>query len=435
MVNETRNQNSIWKKLLPIDEAVPLPAFPWHLLPASGRDMIKSLAFANQVDAGMVGGCYLAVLATALSKKIEVDLITHREPVNIYIVNIAQSGERKSSTLREMTCTVYHDPLAGRINVVDDVTTEALADLMADNDERISIISAEGGIFSIISGLYTERNPNIDIFLKGHSGDFWSCHRIGRDPKRMQHPALTMCLCVQPDVIKEVCSNKRFRGRGLLARFLYCHCGSNIGQRKRHHVTIPPALKIQYEEHIQNLMKIPFTPQPHIITLDRDAHKRWDIYYDNIENEMKPGRGLANITDWGSKLPGAVARIAGLLHMAEHGETGLIKPISAGIVGAACKIGTYYKKHAVETFRLMGNDPALGFAKKIVEYIYAQRPQYFKGRDVLANKNAFKSMEEVNAGVRVLARHQYLREVITAQNKRGRPQAAVYEVNPQVYSQ
>jgi hypothetical protein len=35
---------------------------------------------------------------------------------------------------------------------------------------RLAIISAEGGVFDIIAGRYTNNVPNMDLWLKGHSG-------------------------------------------------------------------------------------------------------------------------------------------------------------------------------------------------------------------------------------------------------------------------
>jgi len=39
---------------------------------------------------------------------------------------------------------------------VDDVTSEKLTSVLAENNGRTAIISAEGGIFDIISGLYSK---------------------------------------------------------------------------------------------------------------------------------------------------------------------------------------------------------------------------------------------------------------------------------------
>lgn len=114
---------------------------------------------------------------------------------------------------------------------VDDVTSERLTSILAENRGRAAIASAEGGIFDILNGIYT-KNVNIDVFLKGHSGDTIRVDRIGRASELIDHPALTMLLAVQPDVLHGLMTNGTFHGRGLTARFLYSISKSNRGNRK-----------------------------------------------------------------------------------------------------------------------------------------------------------------------------------------------------------
>ena len=61
----------------------------------------------------------------------------------------------------------------------DDVTTEKLVSILADNDGKAAIFSTEGGIFDMLKGIYT-KYVNIDVFLKGYSGDAIRVERIGR---------------------------------------------------------------------------------------------------------------------------------------------------------------------------------------------------------------------------------------------------------------
>lgn len=65
---------------------------------------------------------------------------------------------------------------------------------------------------------------------------------------------------------------------------------------------------------------------------------------------MRPGGELEHLQDWGSKLAGAVARIAGLLHFAEHGPEGIGKHISTHIVASSCALGGYFMEHAKAVF-------------------------------------------------------------------------------------
>lgn len=479
-----------WTDPIPFDDFSLLPDFPVEVLPEPGRSMVKAVSEINQVDPGMTASIYLADLSASLAKKGEVNLISHTEPINIYTCSILPSGERKSSTLAEMTKPIYEyqarlqeamkDTIRVALNahkirevrliklqktaanadnpaerkkyereaaevareitenpvpktpllIVDDVTTEACGIHTAENNERMAVISAEGGIFDLMAGLYHEKNGNIDLYLKSHSGDSWSSHRVGREAKTMQSPALTMCLTVQPDVIREIGINKQFRGRGLLARFLYSMCKSQVGYRGRQIKSVPESIIIKYQEHIECLMDIPMNLTT--LKLSPDAQRLWDEFYGDIENDMRENGSLHYLTDWGSKLPGATARIAGLLHFAEYGSRAGEHPISVNCVSASAAIGAYYKEHALATFGVMEEDPRIKAAKLIYDFIRKYHDTTFKVRHVLENKRALKTSEDVMPGIKVLLERGYIAITEKIYPGVGRPEAIEYLINPKV---
>ena len=482
--------SEVWPEPIPLDSVSSLPKFPVEVLPEIGRGMVSAVSEINQVDMGLAANIYLAVLSTCLAKKAEIDLRTHKEPINIFTLSVLDSGERKSSTLGIMTAPLYEwqkeraaemngeiSEAANRyqINVArlarlrkeaasadnateqaqmledanrlsremtenpvpfpptilaDDITPEKVGPLMAENHERLSIISAEGGIFSIMAGRYNDKNSNIDIFLKGHAGDSWSAHRIGREAVHLEAPALTMALLVQPVVMREIGVNKQFRGRGLTARFLCALCTPQAGRRKRQSVIMPENVKVRYNSHVKALLEMPLSLQT--LQLSGEAQAVWDSFYTDVETEMLPGGSLEELRDWGLKLPGAVARIAGLLHFAKHGAQAGSKPISADIVNASCVIGGFFKEHALAAFALMREDPRIEAAKKILEYITQYDPYTFKARDVMQGKNFFKTKDEVMPGIKVLLERGFIQEREKEYSGTGRPEAETYEVNPKM---
>jgi len=436
----SKNTGDEWQDPIPFDDYSKLPEFPSEILPEVGRKMVEAVAKVNQVDKGLPGSMYLSALSTCLSKKVQVDLGTHTEPVNIYTCPILDPGERKTSTMNLMMTPIYEyqkdragevvdDDEEPPVYIVDDITSEALFKVMSENNERMSVISAEGGIFGIMAGRYNGNgNGNIDIYLKGHAGDPCSNHRIGRKSQSMDSPSLTICLAVQQDIIREIGSNKQFRGRGLIGRLLFCYCQHRAGYRKRQKEKISEALKQKYRDHVIDLMSMPLSL--HNLELSPEAHAVWDEFHDDIEAEMQTGKPMASIKDWGSKLAGAVARIAGLLHYAEHGHQAQDNPISVGIVGASAAIGAYYREHALATFGLMRENPEIESARKILDYLIVRKPDSFKGREVLRNKNAFNSMGEITPGLKLLVERNYIREKAKITPVNGRPEASIYEVNP-----
>ena len=244
----------------------------------------------------------------------------------------------------------------------------------------------------------------------------------------MDSPCLTISLAVQRTIIKEIGNNKQFRGRGLLARFLYSNCKHQAGYRGRQKEAIPNAIIHKYKEHIRRLMELPLETVE--LNLSSGAQAAWDKFYDDVESFMQAGGILYELKDWGSKLPGTVARMAGLLHYAEHGQKGANKAINVGVVDASIAIGRYFLEHALASFGYMKEEPQIESAKKILEYLKHHKPERFKGRDILRNKNAFKKMEEIASGLKLLVERNYIREKERNTNRHGRPEATTYEVNP-----
>ena len=483
-------QDNEWPDPIPLEQYSKLPDFPLEALPVPGRAMVEAAAEVNQIDSGLPGVFYLAALATALSKKAEVDLISHREPLNLYLMSVLPSGEHKSSTVGLMSKPLYEyqawqhkkiaEELTEKINqrkieeaalarlqktaaqseneeerarlakesvilaqqihsnpipnlpifLSDDVTPEALGVLMAENQERLAILSAEGGIFGVIAGRYNERGgANLDLFLKAHSCDPWAAHRVGRAAKTMHAPALTFGLAVQPDVIEEIGGNRQFHGRGLLARFLF-HLGRpHAGFRMRTDdvKVIPEGILNQYGRHILSLCEIPLDIR--LLTLSVEAMKIWNDFHNDIELELRPSGKLYELQAWGSKLPGAVARIAGLLKFAVNGETAADTPITPDIISHACILGAYFLEHALAAFDLMRVDPEFEVARKILEFLFKHQLKHFKTRDVFRH-TSYKKVDEITAGINILLERDFIRVVPSDYQGMGRPGAQVYEVNP-----
>lgn len=364
-----------WEDPIPFDGLHAIPQFPLHALPNIGRRFVEAVSAIHQVDPGLPAVIYLAVVSASRMGD-EVDLGHHKEPLNLYITSILDSGERKTAVMNDMTRPLFiyqkdiqdmygveaaakssqrriranrlaqaektaanpkTDPVVRReaealaevlsqeiaddpetgppVLTVNDVTTEALSVLMQANKERMSIFSDEGGIFKNISGSSWGKEGNFDLYLKAQTGGSYSCFRIGRPPVTMIRPLLAMCLLVQRDVLREIGGNKQFRGRGMLARFLWVIHGSKIGNRLRQMDKISPSLIEEYKQHIFHLLKDIGPDQE--LRLSPEADRVWTEIHNDSEREQRSGGRFERMKDWGSKSASSTARIAGILH---HGE-------------------------------------------------------------------------------------------------------------------
>ena len=137
----------------------------------------------------------------------------------------------------------------------------------------MAIISDEGGIFDILAGRYNNGVPNLDLFLQSHAGAPVRVDRGSRPSVMMDEPALTLILSPQPDVLQGLASKPGFRGRGLLARFLFMFPVSKIGYRSGNTKPVPETILSDHDAHIRALLRFKRPePGPYMIAVSDEAH-------------------------------------------------------------------------------------------------------------------------------------------------------------------
>ena len=179
-----------------------------------------------------------------------------------------------------------------------------------------------------------------------------------------------------------------FRGRGLLARFWYVLPLSPLGYRKLESKPIPQLVRAAYSRGLRALLEmLPATdgdgrPVPYVFEYSEDGFREWHEFSLMVEREMREEGKIAHITDWASKLPGAAARIAGLLHCVEYaGTSPFPNEISLQIIKRALDIAAVLSEHALAAFGIMGADPAIEGAKKVWRWAKRTRSESFTARD------------------------------------------------------
>ena len=345
-------------------------------------------------------------------------------------------------------------PRAVRL-LADDTTPERLEILLAENGGRMGVLSAEGGVFDIMAGRYAGkgRSGNFEVFLKGHAGDDLRVDRVGRPPVFIRRPALTLGLAVQPEVIRSLGAIPGSRGRGLLGRFLYAMPPSIVGRRVVDPPPVPQAVRQAYRAKMKALLELSAgtdqqgepagkdqegEPAERVLTLAEPAYSCWLEFAAWVEPRLADFGPLADMADWAGKLPGAVARLAGLLHLADRaGESAPWgTPIPADTMARAIRIGRYLIPHARAAFDMMGLDPLVADARYVLAWVRrrAAGPVGFEftKRDAFeGTKGRFKQVTDLELALGLLEKHHYIR-MLPAEPRpgRGRPPSPTYEVNP-----
>ena len=270
-----------WHEIVSLTE-LSLPGFPSNALPDVLCNWVEAESCATQTPLALAGLLGLAVCSAVIARRVVVEARQGWiEPTNLFVTILLESGNRKSAVfsdavqpLRDLEFEYIEDakqdfaqrmseyrqaearlkklekkasdtgdaearreacdfavefsqmemPVLPRL-LVDDATSEKLGMILSDQGGRIASMSPEGSVFDLMDGKYDKKGtPQFDVYLKGHSGDDLLTDRVGRESVRVKSPSMTCAFAVQPAVIEGLARNAVFRGRGLLARFLYACC-------------------------------------------------------------------------------------------------------------------------------------------------------------------------------------------------------------------
>lgn len=483
-----------WEPPLPLGTAA-LPPFPLDALPPVLRAFVAALAVATQTPPDLAGLLALAALATAAAGKVAVmPRAGWVEPVNLFAVAVLASGNRKSAVFRAIVApleaweraelarlagehaaartrrkikegalrkaereaaegkdAVEREAAAARAErharelaglpepvepqlIADDATPETVKTLLAEQGGRLALLSAEGTVFELMAGRYSQNGgPNLEVYLHGHAGDPIVVNRRGRR-ERIDRPALTVGVTVQPDVLRAFADKPAFRGRGLVARFLYALPESYVGRRDSDPPPVPEAARDAYTAMLATLLDLPLPPEPHRLVLDGHAAARFGDFRRAIEPQLGEFGRLGDMADWGSKLPGTVARIAGLLHLAAHAdaERPWDEPIGTETMAGAIAIGEYASAHALAAATAMGLDPGEADARYLLRWVALHGGATFpKQAAWQGTRGRFEKAERLDQALDRLVAHRYLRPLPTSERTGpGRKPAPEYEVNP-----
>ena len=470
-----------------------VPDIPASVLPDWLGAMAHAVSESTQTPPALAVMSSLAVLATVLQRRFEVAPYgdSYTEPLALWTLSATPSGTRKSAVLNAMLGPLVRweklvrDRMRReivRVNAVrgvaekrierlrqdaakakdsteresltaeiereqndmpnelraprlftGDSTAERLQAMLVEHGERMAVHSDEAGIFLIMAGIYNGGAANLDVFLQGHAGTTMRVDRAGRSA-HIDQPALSFGLLLQPGVMAEVASSRRFRDSGLLARFLYAIPVSNVGTRDvRKRTPIPDAVADEYEHRLHQLLEgvpAPIAP-PKALTLCEAAREIWLDMAEAIEREQGDGGRYESIADWTSKLPGAVARIAALLQLATTGLDS--KEVGFECMDNAVTLARLLVPHAQAAFGMLGTDATDVDAAAVLRWVQAgERTEFTKREAQKAQEGRFRSVDRLHKALERLE-HQDVVRAFKRHNK-GAPPSVCYQVNPKALS-
>ena len=491
-----------WQKLIPLSGPKPPEIVP-NDLPEPLREFVAAVVEETETPDSMAMLGLLGVLAVSCQRSWEIQTHgCHTEQLSLFIAVGLNPGERKSSVLKLLTAPLrtwereqakrmapeiqqrqsvrktqqsraqhLRGKAAKENDIVErqvmeqelleldllldepmpslpvlftsDATSEALAALIEKQGERMAVISDEGGILQTMAGRYSRGVTNIDLYLQGFCGSPVRVHRVNREPTELEQPALSMLLCVQPQVIAEAGRNADFTGRGLVQRFIFCMPESRLGYRQHNGRPVPQHLRDRWQRIACALLKEYPDPlaeqsepqEPLRLTLTAPAKRAWERCQDENEIDLRPSGDWHFCTGWASKFPGLVGRIAGILHCAvcaDHGNRPDEIPVDGAIMAQAVALGHKIKAHALHTFKEIGMDDGQRMAVKITRWIIREQLQQFTGREAAIACNSGGKVTELEDALTLLTEHGWIRQGNKRQPEGGGRPSHPYDVNPEV---
>lgn len=245
---------------------------------------------------------------------------------------------------------------------------------------------------------------------------------------------------LQPQLLADLPESRVLRGRGLLARFLFALPCSLVGTRWYQDRAIDPNARQAYRQVVHAICAIraPIASGGeagrYALCLQGLALAEWKRFHDTIERRQGDGGDLGGLSDWASKLAGAVARIAGGMHLVEHArDRAWDTPISPATMAAAVTIGDYLVEHAKAAYGLMNDTSDMALARRILGWIERRIDRgegtEFSLRDLHQDIRRDRP-ENLVPGLHILGEHGYIRELPAPARKLGRPPSQRYVVNP-----
>jgi hypothetical protein len=344
--------------------------------------------------------------------------------------------ELKSKMIELQAEIVGLERREGQRLIVDDMTGEALVQLLAENQGALLATSDEASRF--LSNLIRSSPAGIASFeavLKSHSATNIYVDRSSHAPVIIHEPVLSLALATQNRTFSRFLTNDAYSGRGLWERILVVQSPTLAGKRSGAPASAAPAAHQEYDHKIAELLALPrfdcHLKDPSTVELRLWKARGFakDIL-EGYDRRMAHGEDLSGdaILGWANKLRTNLFRIAGLIWLTENEVTASSSSIEIpiSVVERAAKLCDYFIGHAKLVY--IRTESALeGDVEAVMERLRG-RP-VFRVRDIQrAFGSIFRERRQLDPVLAALEQRHAIRP-LTPTSRLGRPPEE-YAVHP-----
>lgn len=365
------SNNSIFTNTL--NDESDWPRFREHSLYEAA---VEEAAREVQVSREMAMMCAFGAMATACQGYVDVQMPTGRQvPASLMLLTIADSGERKTTTLndffeaiQELNNSEYlthvnalkehrakhlmwsaqkrhlesqyrksaskknievikeaEEVLASHLKdepfpaisgkfLYEDTTPQALVQMLYENTSNACLLTSEAN--SILSGKALGELDKLNTLWDGGSV---IVDRISREGFILQNARLTLSLMAQPTVIHRFMGKRgeEARGTGFLARFLVARPRSMAGLREARKFSDRPRKKA-FNDRIREILNIKPPSKRQTLRFSEHAVSLWHEYSKYLEESMQENGLYYYLRDHASKILENTSRLAAILHTFER---------------------------------------------------------------------------------------------------------------------
>ena len=231
----------------------------------------------------------------------------------------------------------------------EDVTIEALADLLNQNHEVIFSMSADGR--KVSDNLLGRMNPNkrVDdsLYLKGYTGDSCTVDRKDKSPTILNRPCIGIFWLIQPDILDDLVAERSLMLGGFLPRALMCHTRT---RRQKIDGTVAPISEMHLADWSRLIVELLATyHQPgvhHVIQCSETALQRLNAHFNQTVDQ---GNGeLADVESFVARWTEQAWHLAVVLHACLWGKSAHTHALGLETAEAAIAIADWFAGQQLE---------------------------------------------------------------------------------------
>lgn len=280
-------------------------------------------------------------------------------------------------------------PLVPRVTVAD-FTAEGLAKLLTSGFPSVGAFTDEAALVFGGHGMSKEAVTR----TAGTLSKLWDNGTLDRvraldGATKLHGRRLALHLLAQPVIAERALSDDVLSGQGFLARCLLAWPESTAGTRPYRAESLRDDAALGRLAHrLGELHREPLPLaqgerqelQPRVLRLSTGAKATWVQLHNAVETGMKPGGPFATVKPWASKTPEQALRIAGVLALLESVAA---QEIDAATIGRAAELALW---HLNEAARLAGTtelSPEVRDAEALLHWCHDTGRGLLYSRDAL----------------------------------------------------